>query len=51
MSGKKLVVVGLGYVGLPVAAKFAETGFSVIGIDIVEEKTLKINSGISTIGG
>jgi UDP-N-acetyl-D-mannosaminuronic acid dehydrogenase len=46
-----LVVVGLGYVGLPVAAKFAEVGFNVIGIDIVQEKIDRINSGESPIEG
>jgi len=48
---QSITVVGLGYVGLPVAAKFAEAGFDVTGIDIVEEKVRIINSGDSPIAG
>ncbi|MHA2208138.1 MAG: nucleotide sugar dehydrogenase [Candidatus Thorarchaeota archaeon] len=51
MTKQNLVVVGLGYVGLPVAAKFAEAGFNVTGIDIVHEKVDRVNSGESTIEG
>ncbi|MBI3741886.1 MAG: nucleotide sugar dehydrogenase [Chloroflexi bacterium] len=46
-----LAVIGLGYVGLPVAALFARAGFDVVGIDVVEKKISKINSGISPIEG
>ena len=31
-------VVGLGYVGLPLAVEFAQAGFSVTGIDIDQRK-------------
>ena len=31
-------IVGLGYVGLPLAVEFAKAGFSVTGIDIQESK-------------
>ena len=34
MLNKKLAVVGLGYVGLPLAVLAKEKGFDVIGIDI-----------------
>ena len=37
-------IIGLGYVGLPLALRFTETGFHVIGFDIlykIVEKTLK----------
>lgn len=51
MTKGNLVVVGLGYVGLPVAAKFAEVGFSVTGIDILEERVRAINAGESPIKG
>ncbi|MFC1936390.1 nucleotide sugar dehydrogenase [Chloroflexota bacterium] len=47
----KLAVIGLGYVGLPVAALFADKGFDVIGIDIKEAVVEKINRGITTIEG
>lgn len=42
-------VVGLGYVGLPLAVRFAEAGFPVIGIDVDREKVEKIRDGISYI--
>ena len=32
--GRKIAVIGLGYVGLPVAVAFARTGVPVIGFDI-----------------
>jgi UDP-N-acetyl-D-mannosaminuronic acid dehydrogenase len=47
----KIVVVGLGYVGLPVACTFAAAGFTVTGIDIVEQRVQQVNSGVSPIGG
>src|SRR5438067_8572136 len=43
-------VVGLGYVGLPLAVEFAKAGFSVTGIDISEEKARRVNAGESYIG-
>ena len=42
-------IVGLGYVGLPLAVAFAEAGFSVLGLDIEEEKARQINLGRSYI--
>jgi len=42
-------VIGLGYVGLPVACMFAQVGFSVIGLDIKEERVDVINAGHSPI--
>lgn len=35
---KSIAIVGLGYVGLPLALTFAEKNFSVIGIDIDKKK-------------
>ena len=32
-------IVGLGYVGLPLAVEFAKAGFSVTGIDVSEERS------------
>src|SRR5213078_1043623 len=40
-------VIGLGYVGLPLALRFSEAGFRVIGFDIDESKADAINSGRS----
>jgi len=42
-------VIGLGYVGLPLAVEFARAGFRVIGIDVDEEKVDKINRGVNYI--
>ncbi len=42
-------IVGLGYVGLPLAVAFAEEGFSVIGLDVSAEKVATLNSGKSYI--
>src|ERR1700693_90062 len=43
-------VVGLGYVGLPLAVEFARAGFTVTGIDLSEEKVRRVNAGDSYIG-
>jgi UDP-N-acetyl-D-glucosamine dehydrogenase len=42
-------VVGLGYVGLPLAVEYAEAGFHVTGIDLSEGKAARINAGDSYI--
>ena len=42
-------IYGLGYVGLPLALRFAEVGVRVIGFDIAPEKVHKLNSGQSYI--
>jgi len=42
-------VVGIGYVGLPLAVVFAEAGFKVIGVDPIKEKVDAINRGESYI--
>ncbi len=38
-------VLGLGYVGLPLAVEFAKAGFPVIGIDVDEDRLHKIMTG------
>ena len=45
----KVGVVGLGYVGLPLAVEMAHTGFQVTGIDLVKEKVDAVNSGVSYV--
>jgi UDP-N-acetyl-D-glucosamine dehydrogenase len=45
----KVGIVGLGYVGLPLAVEFGEAGFEVFGFDILEDKIKLINSGKSDI--
>lgn len=42
-------VLGLGYVGLPLAIQFAKSGFRVVGVDINSEKTEILNRGESYI--
>ena len=43
-------VVGLGYVGLPLAVEFAHAGFHVVGIDLNEQKVARVNAGDSYVG-
>ncbi|MFD1707473.1 nucleotide sugar dehydrogenase [Siminovitchia sediminis] len=43
-------VVGLGYVGLPLAVEKAKAGYQVIGFDVQEEKVAKVNKGENYIG-
>lgn len=43
---EKLAVVGLGYVGMPIAVAFAKKGLSVIGFDLNEEKINFYKEGI-----
>src|ERR1035438_10405284 len=45
----KVGVIGLGYVGLPLAVEFANAGFAVTGIDVLPAKVGEINSGRSYI--
>ena len=43
--GRKLAVIGLGYVGLPVAISFARQGASIIGFDIDATRIAELKSG------
>jgi len=45
----KTGIIGLGYVGLPLAVEMAKAGFQVTGIDLSQEKVNSINRGISYI--
>src|SRR6266567_4533529 len=45
----RVAVIGLGYVGLPLAITFAEAGFRVTGIDVDEQKIDRGNRGESYI--
>src|SRR3954467_13820778 len=42
-------IVGMGYVGLPLAIQFARSGLSVVGLDIDQSKVDSINAGQSYI--
>ncbi len=43
-------IVGLGYVGLPLAVEFAAAGYTVVGYDVDPDKVAQINRGDSYIG-
>ena len=45
----RLAVIGLGYVGLPLAMEYAKAGFSVLGIDLMADKVAQLNRGESYI--
>ncbi len=45
----RVAVIGLGYVGLPLAVELARAGFTAVGIDVVEEKVRRVNEGDSYI--
>ncbi len=42
-------IIGLGYVGLPLAMEFAKAGFPVTGIDIQQSKVAQLNRGESYV--
>jgi UDP-N-acetyl-D-mannosaminuronic acid dehydrogenase len=44
LSGQ-LCVIGLGYIGLPTAAMFAQSGYNVLGVDINRDTVETINNG------
>ena len=45
----RLAVIGMGYVGLPLAVEFASGGIVTVGIDLSEEKVAGVNEGRSYI--
>ena len=42
-----VAVIGLGYVGLPLADAFCRAGFTVVGFDIDADKVARLNRGVS----
>ncbi|MDA8736503.1 nucleotide sugar dehydrogenase [Opitutales bacterium] len=42
---KKIAIIGLGYVGLPLGLRFAESNVSVLGLDVDQAKVDAINAG------
>src|SRR3954467_15986190 len=48
-ADSRVAVVGLGYVGLPLAVAFAEAGLDVEGIDVSEARVATIRAGRSPI--
>ena len=46
----KVGIVGLGYVGLPLAVEFARAGYTTIGFDVQKKKVDSVNAGQNYIG-
>ncbi len=42
-------VIGLGYVGLPLAVAFGKAGFSVVGVDVDRERVARLTAGESPV--
>ena len=49
MDDQRIAVVGLGYVGLPLAIAFAEAGRDVVGVDSSKARVAELNAGSSPI--
>src|SRR4051794_20835599 len=45
----RIAVIGLGYVGLPVATRAAEVGYDVIGYDVSEQRVSALAQGVSYV--
>jgi UDP-N-acetyl-D-glucosamine dehydrogenase len=45
----KIGIVGMGYVGLPLAVAFAEAGYHVLGVDVAADKVAALNAGQSYV--
>jgi UDP-N-acetyl-D-galactosamine dehydrogenase len=50
VMGEKIAVIGLGYVGLPVAVALSEKFDSVVGFDINQARIQELNSGLDRTG-
>lgn len=49
MSHQKLVVVGQGYVGLPIAMRAVEAGYDVVGLEVSEQRSSQLQAGVSYV--
>lgn len=50
IKNKKLAIIGLGYVGIPLAVEFVKNGFEVIGFDIDSAKIANLSNGKDVTG-
>ena len=50
MTKNSVGIIGLGYVGLPLALEFCRVGFHVVGVDIDKRKIGSLRQGNSYIG-
>jgi UDP-N-acetyl-D-glucosamine/UDP-N-acetyl-D-galactosamine dehydrogenase len=48
--GRRIAVIGLGYVGLPVAVAFARSGAEIIGFDIDQRRIAELRKGYDRTG-
>jgi UDP-N-acetyl-D-galactosamine dehydrogenase len=45
LFAEKIAVIGLGYVGLPLAVAFARAGLDIVGFDVSERRVSELNEG------
>ena len=50
VAARKIVVIGQGYVGLPVAMRAVAAGFDVVGYDASSERVKSLQAGMSYVG-
>jgi len=50
MSAEKIVVIGIGYVGLPAAILLARAGHQVLGVDVDTRRIEEVNSSVLHLG-
>ena len=48
-AAQRVVVVGQGYVGLPLAVRAVEVGYAVVGFDVDPERVKRLQSGESYV--
>src|SRR3954470_6157361 len=46
---RRVVVIGQGYVGLPLALRAAEVGYEVVGVDVDEQRVKRLAAGESYV--
>jgi UDP-N-acetyl-D-glucosamine dehydrogenase len=49
MAGRKLALIGQGYVGLPLAMRAVEVGYDVVGLDVDEHRVKRLAAGDSFV--
>ncbi|QIZ99608.1 nucleotide sugar dehydrogenase [Leifsonia sp. PS1209] len=49
LQNEIVVVIGQGYVGLPVAMRAVEVGYTVVGLDVDERRTNSLREGVSYV--
>lgn len=49
MESKQVIVVGQGYVGLPLAVRAVEVGYSVVGVDVDARRATALAAGVSYV--